>query len=224
MAEQVFRRLAGLLRKCLAQELDVTHAVDAKEAEVIAQLAPRCGGPKRRIEPEAQWTNLAARLGALLVEIAEPNFPAAANRGAQLSKVERDRHPPHVLRRPQRSIIHHPMQMRRQHVLHLRQCRVGRAAQLGVAPVLHHASAEHERLELVLAEHERRQIVALAQRVADTGGALDWNLARNQVADVAIDSALADVEMFRERSSGHYAASAQPLNDLEEAIGATHNS
>src|SRR5580704_12529325 len=111
------------------------------------------------------------------------------------------------------------MQMRRQHVLDLRQCRVGRAAKLDVAPVLHHASAEHERLELVLAEHERRQIVPFPQRVADSGGALDGNLACDQVADVAVDCALADVELFCKRSGGDYAASAQPLNYLEEAIG-----
>src|ERR1700722_16082739 len=116
------------------------------------------------------------------------------------------------------------MQMRRQHVLDLRQSRVGRAAQLSVAPVLHHASAEHERLELVLAEHEGRQVVSLAQRVADAGGTLDGNLARDQVVDVAVDCSLAGIELFRERSGGDYAASAQPLNDLEEAIGATHDS
>src|SRR5277367_3377018 len=100
MAEEVFRRLAGLLRKRLAQELDVVHAVDAKEAKIAAQFAPRCGGPERRIEPEAQRTHLATRLGALLVAVAELNFPATANRGAQLPEIERDRHPPHVLRRP----------------------------------------------------------------------------------------------------------------------------
>src|SRR5580658_10809683 len=113
--------------------------------------------------------------------------------------------------------------MRGQHVLDLRQRRVSRAAQLGIAPVLHHASAEDERYELALTEHERRQIVALAQRVADAGRAFDWNLARDQVADVAVNGSLADIELFGERTSGDHPASAQPLNDLEQAIRATHD-
>src|SRR5260370_11470134 len=116
------------------------------------------------------------------------------------------------------------MQMRRQHVLDLRQRRVGGAAELDVAPVLHHARAEDERLELVLAEHKRRQIVSLAQRVTDSSRAFDRDLARDQIADVAVDGALADVELLGERAGGDHAASAQPLNDFEQAIGAAHNS
>src|ERR1700689_3003644 len=100
MAEEVGRRLAGLLRKRLAQKLDVVHAVDAKEAEIVAQFAPRSGGPKRRIEPETQGTNLGPGLGALLVAVEEANFLTAANRPAQTSKIERPRHPAHVFRRP----------------------------------------------------------------------------------------------------------------------------
>src|ERR1700689_1424265 len=103
MAEEVGRRLAGLLRKRLAQKLDVVHAVDAKEAEIVAQFAPRSGGPKRRKEPETQGTHLAPGLGALLVAVAEANLPAAANRRAQTSKIEGHRHPAHVFRAPSRS-------------------------------------------------------------------------------------------------------------------------
>src|SRR5260221_9935726 len=99
MPEQVLSRLAVLLRKSLAQELDIVHAIDAKKAEVVAQFAPRCGGPERRIEPKAQRTHLATRLGAFFVAVAEPNFPATASRAAQSSKVERDRHSPNVFRR-----------------------------------------------------------------------------------------------------------------------------
>src|ERR1700722_14021638 len=100
MAEQVLGRLAFLLRKGFAQELDVAHPIDTEKAEVIAQFAPRRGRPERRIEPKTQRAHLATRLGPLLVMIAEANFPAPANRRAQLSNVERDRHSLHVLRRP----------------------------------------------------------------------------------------------------------------------------
>src|SRR5277367_6137540 len=82
MTEEVGRRLAGLVRKRLVQELNVVHAVDAEKTEIIAQLAPRRGSPKRRIEPEAQRTHLATGLGALLVAISEADFLAPANRGA----------------------------------------------------------------------------------------------------------------------------------------------
>src|ERR1700678_2532092 len=109
MAEEVGRRLAGLLRKRLAQKLNLVHAVDAKEAEIVAQLAPRSGGPERRVKEETQGTHLAAGLGAFLVAVAEANFPAAANRRAQTSEIEGHWHPPQVFRRPQRSIVQHPM-------------------------------------------------------------------------------------------------------------------
>src|SRR5277367_2504014 len=111
--------------------------------------------------------------------------------------------------------------MRRQHALDLRQRSVGRAAELGVAPVLHHARAEDERL--ALAEHQWRQVVALAQRVSDSRRALNRNLACDQIADIAVDRALADLEVFGERTGGDDAAPAEPLYDLEQAIGATHD-
>src|SRR5258708_35487206 len=114
------------------------------------------------------------------------------------------------------------MQMRRQEVLDLRQRRVGGATQLGGAPVLQHASAEDERLELVLAEHERRQVVTLAQRVTDSSRALDRDLAHDQVADIAVDGALADVELFGERTGGDHGASAQPLKNFQTTNGAEH--
>ena len=46
-------------------------------------------------------------------------------------------------------------------------------------------------------------------------GALDWDLARDQIADVAVNRALADVELFGERTGGDHAPPAQPLNNLE---------
>ena len=83
MTEQVVRGLAILRREGLAQELHVRHTVHAKKAKVIPQFAPGCGGPKWRIEPEAQGTDLAARHSAVLVAVAEPNFLATANRCSQ---------------------------------------------------------------------------------------------------------------------------------------------
>ena len=104
------------------------------------------------------------------------------------------------------------------------ECRVGRARHLRVAPALDDARAEDDRLELALAEHERRQVVSLPERVPHARLALDRHAAGHQVADVAVDRPLAHLERLGERARGDHATAApsEPLDDLEEAVGATH--
>ena len=56
---------------------------------------------------------------------------------------------------------------------------------------------EHQRLDLLLLEHERRQVETGLQHVADAGFALDRHAAGDQVLDVAIDRALRHLQRAR---------------------------
>ena len=72
---------------------------------------------------------------------------------------------------------------------HLGQHRVGGLLQRGVLQPLDQPRADGDRLDLVDGEHQRRQVEALAQHVADAGRALDRHAPGLQGGDVAIDRA-----------------------------------
>jgi hypothetical protein len=75
---------------------------------------------------------------------------------------------------------------------------VGGARQLLVAPLRDDARTQHKRFDLGGAEHQRRQVVAVAQDVAHAGFAVDRHARRDEVGDVAIDGALGDLELARQ--------------------------
>jgi hypothetical protein len=114
-------------------------------------------------------------------------------------------------------------QFHRQHRLDLQQRGAGRDAEPLAAERAHEARADHQRLEFIDVEHQRRNVRALAQHVADPGLALDRHARRLQVRDVAIDRAQRDAEGLgeaarRERGT----ASTQGMDDQEQAVGAAH--
>jgi hypothetical protein len=74
-----------------------------------------------------------------------------------------------------------------EHGRDLRQ-HVGRGpAELGVGPALDDARADQERVQLVLGEHQRRQVETVPEQVADAGRPLDRHALADQLGDVAID-------------------------------------
>ena len=93
---------------------------------------------------------------------------------------------------------------------------------LDAAPGLSEACAEHQRLELLAVEHQRRQVEALAQGIAHAGLALDGDARQHEVADVTIDRALRDFQPLGERAGGGEAPAAQQFDELEQPVGAAH--
>ena len=69
-------------------------------------------------------------------------------------------------------------------------------ASAGSPNCAHDPRAEHERLDLVAVEHQRRQVVAGPQAIADAGFAVDRRAGQDQIADVAVDRALRDVQLL----------------------------
>jgi hypothetical protein len=66
----------------------------------------------------------------------------------------------------------------------------------------HEPRAEHERLDLIVVEHERRQVVAGTDAVADTRFAVDRRAREDQIAYVAVDRALRHAEPFGQMRGG----------------------
>ena len=97
-----------------------------------------------------------------------------------------------------------------------------RILQLAVADALDEMGADHDGLDLLGREHQRRQVVPLAQDVADAGLAFDRDAPRLQGRDVAIDRARGHFEPVRQHGGRHRPpAAAQGLDDVEQAIGTT---
>ena len=105
----------------------------------------------------------------------------------------------------------------------LRQNVGGGTAEFGIGPTLDDADADQQCLELVLGEHQGRQIVAVAQQVADAGGTFDRHPLPDQFGNIPVDRAHRDLELGREGVGGDGAAgAAQDLDDLEQSVGAPH--
>src|SRR6185312_6499000 len=100
---------------------------------------------------------------------------------------------------------------------------IGGRLQGRVLDALEHARADRDRFDLVDGEHQRRQVEALAQHVADAGRALDRHAAGLQGSDVAIDRARGDLELLGQRRRGHrFPGATQGLDDVEKAVRTGH--
>jgi len=71
-------------------------------------------------------------------------------------------------------------------------------------------------------EHQRRQIEIGMQAIADAGLAIDGNAGGKQVSDVAIDSALGNLQPTGELGSGGKSPPAEVMNDFKKTIGTAH--
>ncbi len=72
-------------------------------------------------------------------------------------------------------------------------------------------------------EHERRKIVVPSQPISDARLALDRCARGHEIPDIPVHRPLGDLQLLREPASGHRAPSpAEPLDDLEESVGAAH--
>lgn len=107
---------------------------------------------------------------------------------------------------------------------HLGENALGRLLQLWVAQPLDVARADRDRVDLLGRKHQRRQIKAAAQDIAEAGGALDRHPARLQRRDIAVDRAHSDFEVIGEGGGGHRPGGrAKALHDVEQTVGAPHH-
>ena len=97
-----------------------------------------------------------------------------------------------------------------------------RARHGGTAEALHHARTGHQRHDLVAGEHERGQLEAFAQEVADPRLAVDRHARGLQVGDVAVDRAFRHLEPRGQCPRRDEPTAAQALDDPEQAVGAAH--
>jgi hypothetical protein len=82
---------------------------------------------------------------------------------------------------------------------------------------------ERRRLNLVGGQHQRGQIEPVLQHIADTRLTAHRHALADQRGDVAIDRSLRGLELGGDRARGHWAAlAAEDLDDLEQAVGASH--
>src|SRR5439155_25204268 len=101
--------------------------------------------------------------------------------------------------------------------------RLARAHERRIADLAHDARAEHERLDLFAIEHERRQVVARPDAIADARLAVDRRAGEHEIADVAVDRPFRDLQLARDLlRRRHRAAAAKQLDDLEQTVGAAH--
>ena len=84
------------------------------------------------------------------------------------------------------------------------------------------ARAQHQGLDLLLVEHERRQVEARPQHIAHARLALDRHAAGDQVLDVAVDGALRHLQRIAEVAGPRQLLAAHELDDLEQSVGAAH--
>jgi len=204
--------LASLLREGARGDGESFDAVHAEGAEVVAAFAPGCEGPDAGPEGECERADGAAfrlrgcvgetRVGELEhgagkaggVEVVEQ----AAMRGGHLEagSVEGD-------------LVEAGCELGWEHGFDACERGVGGGDRLCAAPGLHETRAEHKCGEFVGCEHEGREIEVAAQRVADAGFAFDGLAVDLEVAYVAVDGSLGDLEPLGECASGLQASGAK---------------
>src|SRR5207342_3100551 len=110
-----------------------------------------------------------------------------------------------------------------QHRFDLQQGRGRTAAEAFAAEGTDEARADDQGLEFLFVEHQRRDVRALAQQVADTGFTFDGYARQLQVGDITVDGARRDLQRLRELLRGkRRAAPAQGVDQQEQAVGAAH--
>src|SRR5690606_22982013 len=221
-AVEIGKLLAALRLEAAARILHHRNTVDAEGAEIVPQLAPGDQRPHLAPEPQTQGVYVALGRAALLVAVVERKNPALLHRlfhyvdGLLLGLAD---HPVRCMDFGSRDTCALRL---RQHRADLDKGFLRRARHTGAAEGARHARACHQRNDLVTGEHQRRQLEAFAHQISDARLAVDGNSRRLQVGNVAIDSALGDLEPLRKHARGHQPPAAHMLNDLEEPVRTPH--
>src|SRR6185437_16629365 len=221
-AEVVLKRAARFGKEVFIEDAEVANAVQAEAAEVGTKFAPGGHGPGVAPEEEAQWANGAFRRAAGGVGVGQPELAAGIDGAAHAGEVFDDFGTHVKARRVEGSPFHAGTQAVREGGFDAREGVGCGAGEGGVAPAGNDAGAEDHRLYLLFGEHERGQVEAFAQHVADAGLSFDRDAGEDEVANVAVDGAFRDFQLGGESRGSDDALSPQELDDLEEAVSAPH--
>src|SRR3954466_16163960 len=213
LREKIGEHLSRPLLELIVRDLEPFDPVEAEVAEPVPHLAPgrqRPDLPPVR-EPQGMHGALAARLR--LVDVPEPRLSLLADGSAQGLETGAEALTDVEVRRHQRGGFELRLEPRRQDVLDLLQRLFRRARELLVRPRAHDPGAEHQRLDLLLVKHQRRQLEAAVERIAHPRLALDGHSRGEKVADVAIDGPLGHLQRLRQLPRGGRAAPPETLDD-----------
>ncbi len=152
----------------------VADAIEPEVAEAGAHLAP--GRERPGLAPEEQ-----RRAGARSRSDSSPfsfayftcSRRCATSASRATASPAAERAPLLRRRHEQPRVGEQRLELLRQHAGHLAEDRLARARERRIAELRDDPRAEHERLNLFSVEHQRRQIVAGLQAVADAGLAVD---------------------------------------------------
>jgi hypothetical protein len=221
----ILETLAAFGSECSAGEGEGFDAIQAEGAEVVAGLAPGKEGPNAGPKGQGERADRAALgLGGSVCEagVGEGDYGAAQAGGVELIEQAAVSGGHLMAGSEERDGVQPGGELGRQDSLDASERRACGGDGLCAAPGLDEAGAEDEGCEFFRCEHEGREIEVATKGIADAGLAFDGLAVELEVADVAVDGALRDLEPLGEGASGLQATGAEELDYAEEAIGASH--
>ncbi len=222
LREQISQRTARFVLEPIEQ-CRVADAIEAEIPEGNAHLAPRRERPRASPEEHAERPHRPLGRIAALARVAKVDSPLRSQPLARdCEAVCRSRAPDDV-RHEQARVGQQRLELLRQHGRHFAENRLAGARERRIAELADDPRAEHERLNLFTIEHKRRQIVPGPDAIPDAGFAVDRRAGEDQIADVAIDRPLRDLQLPRDLlRRRHGSAAAKQLDDLEQTVGSAH--
>ena len=192
-------------------------------AIAVAQFAPADDDADTVIKGERERPDRAVRDRALFVGIGDLDDVFGADRLAdrgELAVAHRDR----IAGADQQAGgFYIGPEIVGQHRVDLGEHVARRLAERLVGAFRYPARAEHERLDLFLRKHQRREHEAGAQHIADARLAIDRRALRAQRLDVAIQRAQRYAEFLgKHRTRDGTTMPPQHLDQIEQALGAGH--
>ena len=223
LASHFARRAAGRAGKRSSRKVAWLMRSVAEVAKILAQLTPADQRPRGVEIADHDRPDHALGRAVLAIAIAQRDLASGAHPGARLRDIDPVGRDFPGRRSARRRIEDQGSEVFRDRGGDLGNQVACRARERRIAVSRDPLRAEHRRLDLVRGQHERRQVEAAFQHVAEPGFTPHRDALADQRRDVAIDRAFRGFELGRERRRRHGTARAtKDLDDLEQAVGAAH--
>ena len=198
--------------------------VGPEVAEILAQLAPGDQQASSVQIADGDGPDDAFGRALLLVAILKAHLLAGVDAGANLGQVERILHALVAVGRAQGGVEQKGAQALGDRGQDLGLQVQGGAGQGRIADARDPLGAQDTGFDLVGRQHQGRQIEPALQHIAHARFAPDRHPLADEGGDVAIDGALGGLQLGRDQVGRvRPAPSAQDLDDLEQAVGASHD-
>jgi len=220
-------KVVGQLAPRLHREKRIPHRqpcdpVEPEAAEIVPHFAPGGQRPDPSPEFELQGADITPADVALLVGIDDPDempIPQRFAQGGQMRGTFRGLLPGKDKGRD--AEIRQPLP-RRQDGLDLAEQGRGSACQRRIGPVCDQSRTKAQGHDLVGRQRQRRQVDGFAQHVAHAPLPLHRQARGGERGHVAPDRAGRDFQLLGQRPGSVKPPVAQGLDDLEQAVGSTH--